>query len=97
KTKFLTAEKQTAPGRLSRFTGFSSPPAQFASDHGLSLQQAVGFQRIDELLLRQHPVLESDRMVRQLVAKQLERILSHHSLDDARRKGPGLLKGFAAL
>src|SRR2546425_9216811 len=35
--------------RRSRFTGFLSAPAQFPSEDGLSLQQAVGFQGIDKV------------------------------------------------
>jgi len=93
-------KKQNCAGQTQRFTGFSSTPAQFArTTTRLSLQQTVGFQRIDEVFLRQHPAFESQRTGPAIcVAKKVQkRAAAHNRLVTPGVKRLRLLNGSVAF
>jgi hypothetical protein len=62
-----------------------------------SLQGAVGFQQLHKILLREHPVLQGQWMVRQLVPIKLQGMLPHHASRDARSNRPRLSHDSARL
>ena len=56
----------------------------------------VGLQRVHEILFRQHPVFEGQRMIGQLVAEHLVGVLPHHSPGYSRRERRRLFDGLVA-
>src|SRR5439155_9615461 len=87
-------KKQTAPAQTQPFYGlFVHTSAVCIGRDGLSFQQAVDFQRIDEVFLRQHPVSEGQWAVRQFVAKKFKSALPHHTAGNAGRERLRLLNG----
>src|SRR5262245_66297613 len=65
--KKSSAGKKTAPAQTQPFYGLFVRTSAVCIDDGLSLEQAVGFQGIDQVFFRQHPIFEGQCVIGQLV------------------------------